>query len=88
MPESCSCGAQLPPDALFCHKCGKPQREILAPEVETHAAVDVLPPPPLAALALSFRNIAAVRIALMVAATVTLPVQKGDATPPSSIIVY
>jgi hypothetical protein len=32
MPETCTCGAQLPPDSLFCHKCGKPQREILAPE--------------------------------------------------------
>jgi hypothetical protein len=75
MPEFCSCGAQLPPDALFCHKCGKPQREILAPEVETLARVDVLPPPPLAqpaAAALSFRNIPAVRIALMVAATATI----------------
>jgi hypothetical protein len=75
MPEFCSCGAQLPPDALFCHKCGKPQREILAPEVETLARADVSPPPPLAqpaAMALSFRNIPAVRIALMVAATATI----------------
>ena len=75
MPEFCSCGAQLPPDALFCHKCGKPQREILAPEVETHAAAEVLPLPPLAqpaAVAMSFRNTAAVRIALMVAATATI----------------
>jgi hypothetical protein len=74
MPESCSCGAQLPPDALFCHKCGKPQREILTPEVETLARVDILPPPLAqpAVAALSFRNIPAVRIALMVAATATI----------------
>ena len=32
MPEFCSCGAQLPPDALFCHKCGKPQRDIVEPD--------------------------------------------------------
>jgi hypothetical protein len=32
MPETCTCGAQLPPDSLFCHKCGKPQREVLTPE--------------------------------------------------------
>lgn len=25
MPEYCTCGAKLPPDARFCHKCGKPQ---------------------------------------------------------------
>jgi len=25
VPDSCTCGAILPPDARFCHKCGKPQ---------------------------------------------------------------
>jgi hypothetical protein len=34
VPERCTCGAQLPPDALFCHKCGKPQRELLEPDPE------------------------------------------------------
>jgi zinc-ribbon domain len=33
VPEYCTCGAQLPPDARFCHKCGKPQYDY-APEVE------------------------------------------------------
>jgi hypothetical protein len=27
VPDFCTCGAQLPEDARFCHKCGKPQRE-------------------------------------------------------------
>ena len=43
--------------------------------METLASADLLPPPPLAqpaAMALSFRNIPAVRIALMVAATATI----------------
>ena len=40
MAEFCTCGAQLPPDALFCHKCGKPQREIGAVEPEI-----IVPPP-------------------------------------------
>ncbi len=40
MAEFCTCGAQLPPDALFCHKCGKPQREQLAEAPEA-------PPPPI-----------------------------------------
>ena len=35
MPEYCSCGARLPEDARFCHRCGKPQRE---------ADVEVTPP--------------------------------------------
>jgi TM2 domain-containing membrane protein YozV len=29
MPERCTCGTQLVPNALFCHLCGRPQREIL-----------------------------------------------------------
>lgn len=32
MPEFCTCGAELPPDARFCHRCGKPQREEIQPE--------------------------------------------------------
>jgi hypothetical protein len=34
MPLRCTCGAELPPNALFCHLCGKPQREVLVPEVD------------------------------------------------------
>ena len=72
MPEFCSCGAQLPPDALFCHKCGKPQRELVIPET-------IAPPPPPPEpqrrpepLPVSFRNAVAMRIALLVAASATL----------------
>jgi hypothetical protein len=79
MPEFCTCGAQLPPDALFCHKCGKPQREIItpAPSVEETAASVTPPPvtPPVTlreALPLDFRNGAAVRIALIVACGSTI----------------
>jgi hypothetical protein len=75
MPEFCSCGAQLPPDALFCHKCGKPQRELLTPEPEVQAERPrFLPPREVIreALPLNFRNAAAVRIALVVAAGSTL----------------
>ena len=75
MSEFCSCGAQLPPDALFCHKCGKPQRELVAPEPEVQAERPRFLPPREAireALPLNFRNAAAVRIALVVAAASTL----------------
>ena len=74
MPETCTCGAQLPPDSLFCHKCGKPQREIAEPEVLTPvilAPVTGAPAPAFAtaprfAMPVSFRNPVAVRISLLV----------------------
>jgi hypothetical protein len=81
MPEFCTCGAQLPPDALFCHKCGKPQREIIAPEIEANtfstAASQVVAegPPPASKpqpLPLNFRNPIAVRIALVAAVSATV----------------
>src|SRR5579875_294034 len=78
MPDFCTCGAQLPPDALFCHKCGKPQREILPPPEEPAPPPRVAPPPscipsPLRdALPMNFHNPAAVRLGLIVAAASTI----------------
>ena len=74
MPEFCSCGAQLPPDAIFCHKCGKPQREIVIPENQALPVAEVQPTPPARSepLPLSFHNPIAVRIGLMVALTATV----------------
>ena len=84
MADICTCGAQLPPDSLFCHKCGKPQREIETPDIERNVfaappvATDAapLPAPPVeprpAPLPLNFRNPIAVRIALMAAVGATL----------------
>src|SRR5271155_4789723 len=66
MPEFCSCGAQLPPDAVFCHKCGKPQRDIVAVEPEPQVA------PPIPAILVpveppqvNFRNPDALKTALI-----------------------
>ena len=75
MPEFCTCGAQLPPDSLFCHKCGKPQRDVMAPEPEPEpeSEAEVAPPPPAPVAAapqppaLNFHNLVAVRIAFIVA---------------------
>ena len=73
MPDFCTCGAQLPPDSLFCHKCGKPQREVMEPEPQPENVaefvppvappIDTAPPPP----ALNFHNLVAVRIAFVIA---------------------
>jgi hypothetical protein len=74
MPEFCSCGAQLPPDALFCHKCGKPQRELVVPETVAPVAAPPmiqLPPRPVP-LPVNFHNGVALRIAILVAAMATL----------------
>lgn len=68
MPDFCSCGAELPPDALFCHKCGKPQREL--PEVTAAAPAPVVLPPPKPQpppAPLDFSNPLALKIALLVA---------------------
>ena len=75
MPEFCTCGAQLPPDALFCHKCGKPQRSFEVPEVHTPEHAEFAPPAPQVKpqpLPLNFHNPVAVRIAFMVAVAATL----------------
>jgi hypothetical protein len=76
MPEFCSCGAQLPPDSLFCNKCGKPQREVVAPEPEPESDAALLPPPPapvaVAPPPLNFHNLVAIKIAFMMAVLATL----------------
>jgi hypothetical protein len=74
MPEFCSCGAQLPPDALFCHKCGQPQREIVTPEpvIEPPPHPAAAPPVAPASVPLNFRNPMALKIATGVAAMATL----------------
>jgi hypothetical protein len=79
MPEMCTCGAQLPPDALFCHKCGKPQREIVEVEPVERRTEG---PPPVAPAALaapvassapaSFQSRVAMNIGLKVAVGATL----------------
>jgi len=75
MPEYCTCGAELPPDSRFCHKCGKPQRE--------EVVVEQAPPPPRSdfvasispvatPLTPSFHNPIAVRVGLFVASIAAL----------------
>lgn len=77
MPEYCTCGAQLPEDARFCHKCGRPQREepVLVeeqPEVQPILApLPTAPPPPIEA-PISFRNATAVRVAVLAGVPVFL----------------
>jgi hypothetical protein len=67
VPDVCTCGAKLPPDARFCHKCGKPQRD--EPLIQEEEALPPPPPPPVVVapvvLPIGFHNRMAVRVALL-----------------------
>lgn len=78
MPEFCTCGAELPPDARFCHRCGRPQRaDAVVEEPEPQPAFtpppaappEAAPPPP---AVVSFRNPTAVRVGLLAASLAAL----------------
>ena len=77
VPEFCTCGAQLPPDARFCHKCGKPQYDypgLDEPEpapLLLPAEVATLPQAPSVQLSaeIGFHNRLAVRIGFIAALT-------------------
>jgi hypothetical protein len=72
VPEFCTCGAQLPPDARFCHKCGKPQYDypgIEEIEPSPPAEVASVPVTPHVELPgeITFHNRLAVRIGFIAA---------------------
>jgi hypothetical protein len=81
MASYCTCGAALAPDSLFCHKCGKPQRDIpeYVPEVVEAEPEPVADPvvvrqaerqaeqPPV-----NFHNRLAIQIGLIMAVLATL----------------
>jgi hypothetical protein len=68
VPDFCTCGAQLPPDARFCHKCGKPQTESAVLEDTTSESQPVLARAKAAPKGeINFRNRTAVRIGLIAA---------------------
>ena len=70
VPDYCTCGAQLPEDARFCHKCGKPQYDYPEPEQEPAPAAAPAPaqissrPPE---TEISFHNRIAVRVSFLAA---------------------
>ena len=77
MPDYCTCGAQLVPDSLFCHRCGKPQREIVTAEPEPETQAPEATPAPVAAApsippAVNFHNRLAIQIGLLMAVLATL----------------
>ena len=63
MAQFCTCGAELPDNARFCHQCGKPQRDepVVTPEQGPPAPGE----PPVLSLPVTFGNPIAVRAALL-----------------------
>lgn len=75
MEESCTCGAKLVEGALFCHKCGRPVREVIQPEPEAEflSAPSILPESlPAAPPEIGFRDLTAVRTAFISAGLASL----------------
>ncbi len=69
VPEFCTCGAQLPEDARFCHKCGKPQYDYpgLSEEEAPVSEPVIQTPAPVPILEISFHNRLAVRTGFLAA---------------------
>jgi hypothetical protein len=72
-PESiCTCGARMPPNARFCHMCGRPLREELQPAVEDREDVRETLPKVALAGPISFGNPDALRSAYISALLASL----------------
>ena len=75
MPSYCTCGAELVSDALFCHRCGKQQREFVGYEPEPvtpETVAEPLPPAPPPPPPVNFHNRLAIQIGLIMAILATL----------------
>jgi len=72
MPDFCTCGAELPEKARFCHRCGKPQQD--SPPVEQTEAptAENLVVAPAEPITPSFHHPVAVRIGLFVGSIAAL----------------
>lgn len=87
MEARCTCGAILPEDARFCHKCGKPQLEediarlsIAEPPKPLQGPLDV--PGQTKAAPIGFSNLRAVAITMAVAACALLALFLAAAVAP------
>jgi hypothetical protein len=69
VPDFCTCGAQLPPDARFCHKCGKPQFDYPPVTEEIAEPAQTVAPALSKPLEIGFHNGVAVRIGFIAASS-------------------
>jgi hypothetical protein len=88
VPEFCTCGAKLPEDARFCHKCGKPQRDEPI-FVEQETVPPPLPPATPKIPPIGLTNGLAVRIALLGGAlSLALSVVSGQILAPGVSLIW
>jgi hypothetical protein len=88
VPEFCTCGAKLPEDARFCHKCGKPQRDEPV-FVEQETVPPPLPPTAPKIPPIGLTNGLAVRIALLGGAlSLALSVVSGQILAPGVSLIW
>ena len=79
MDERCTCGTYLVEDAMFCHKCGRPTREIpnlggaAVVEAAIPARATIPPPLPEGPPEIGFNNHVAVRTALLAVRLAIVP---------------
>lgn len=78
MTEHCTCGTQLVENASFCHRCGRPTRELsveeappLPPQASAPASASVAPAPA-QVVPVGFRNPLALRIAFVMSLGIML----------------
>jgi RNA polymerase subunit RPABC4/transcription elongation factor Spt4 len=87
----CTCGAQLPDDARFCHRCGKPQFEEDINRL-TEAQPSAPPPPPPSAppssqIAIDFGNRRALVVSIAVALLTLVVFTTGSVLIPGALLV-
>src|SRR5206468_12578372 len=72
MPDFCTCGAELPEKARFCHRCGKPQQDLPPVEPTEAPTAENLVVAPAEPITPSFHHPVAVRIGLFVGSIAAL----------------
>src|SRR5690242_11581571 len=88
----CTCGAQLPDDARFCHRCGKPQfEEDVARLREQEQQTAPVPPPPPAqtpqAAKIDFGNKRALFVSIAVALFTLVIFTSGSVLVPGALLI-
>ncbi len=83
----CNCGAQLPDDARFCHRCGKPQFEEDVARLEEQTAAQIPPPPVAPPISIDFGNKRALFVSIAVGLLTLLVFTTGSVLIPGALLI-